>query len=416
MKLLWLINLPTPEASSFMGIPENPFGGWLYHSSKLLSLFSTVDLFISFPVHKLKFAAPFKIGRINYLPFYSKLSKEKLTSSFIDILETIKPNIVHIHGTEFYHSYVMTNVCNELKVPFIVSIQGITKLIYEDYYSDLPNIYINKQTIKDLIKNDSIETQRNKFKNKSIFEEQIIKSSNNFIIKNNFDYKFVKTINPLCKTFHCNEIIRENFYKSNWEISNIIKNSIFISQWNYPIKGFHKFIQCIPILIKEFPDLKVFVSGSKNNHNNFLNYIFSNYYSFYIRKILKKLNIEKYVVFLGKLSENEIINYMLKSNVFVLPSQLENSPNSLIEAMVLGLPIISSSVGGVPDMVKNQIEAILYQNNSPSLLAKIISNLFIDNNLALRLSSATKLRSKLDYNPKRNIEILMGIYESVINV
>ena len=59
----------------------------------------------------------------------------------------------------------------------------------------------------------------------------------------------------------------------------------------------------------------------------------------------------------------------LKSNVFVSPSTIENSPNSLGEAMLLGIPCISSDVGGVKNLLKHEEEGYVYQTDAPYMLA-----------------------------------------------
>lgn len=66
----------------------------------------------------------------------------------------------------------------------------------------------------------------------------------------------------------------------------------------------------------------------------------------------------------------------LKSQVFVLPSSIENSPNSLGEAMLLGVPCIASDVGGVRCLMTHSVEGLIYPADDPRLLAYDICEMF----------------------------------------
>ena len=65
-----------------------------------------------------------------------------------------------------------------------------------------------------------------------------------------------------------------------------------------------------------------------------------------IRNLISKLGIKNNVRFSGHNTENEAIRYYQASDIFVLPSYAEGMPNSLLEAMACGLPVIASRIGG----------------------------------------------------------------------
>jgi glycosyltransferase involved in cell wall biosynthesis len=84
----------------------------------------------------------------------------------------------------------------------------------------------------------------------------------------------------------------------------------------------------------------------------------------------------EHVEFLGPLSEDQMIEQYLQSNVFVCPSSIENSPNSLAEAQMLGVPNISSFVGGTLNMVKHGKNGFLYRFEEIEMLAYYIDEIF----------------------------------------
>ena len=94
--------------------------------------------------------------------------------------------------------------------------------------------------------------------------------------------------------------------------------------------------------------------------------------------LIKKYSLQNNIIFTGILNEKEMKQKFLESHIFVSSSAIENSPNSVGEAMVLGIPIISSYVGGVPDMIEHKKEGYLYQPDAPYMLAHYIDLLFSD--------------------------------------
>lgn len=82
------------------------------------------------------------------------------------------------------------------------------------------------------------------------------------------------------------------------------------------------------------------------------------------------------MVFTGILSEEKMIEQYLKSNVFVLPSVIENSSNSLGEAMLLGMPCVATNTGGTMDILEHKKEGFLYPYTEPAMCADYISRYF----------------------------------------
>jgi len=106
------------------------------------------------------------------------------------------------------------------------------------------------------------------------------------------------------------------------------------------------------------------------------------------------------------LDEKQMCKQYLKNNIFVLPSAIENSPNSLGEAQLLGMPYIASAVGGVQQLVNNDPD-VLYRYDETEILAKKICEIFV---LAEKYQN-NEYHIDDKYNSKHNAINLLSIYQ-----
>ena len=103
----------------------------------------------------------------------------------------------------------------------------------------------------------------------------------------------------------------------------------------------------------------------------------------------------------------------LSANVFVLPSVMENSPNILGEAMLLGLPCIAADVGGVSSMLHAPEEGLLYQSSAPYVLAQDICQIFAMKAEAAVMGAAAQARAQKNHAPETNLRSLLTIYATL---
>src|SRR5690606_1927389 len=97
-------------------------------------------------------------------------------------------------------------------------------------------------------------------------------------------------------------------------------------------------------------------------------------------------------------------------SMFVLPTLMDNSPNSLVEAMAVGVPSIATNVGGIPSMAKNNCDALLVDKNDVAELANRIKLLFTDKELQSRLSANAKKRAYENNYPSKVSRKYIEVY------
>ena len=125
-------------------------------------------------------------------------------------------------------------------------------------------------------------------------------------------------------------------------------------------------------------------------------------------KFVKKNNVE--VTFTGKLSKENWIELSKEYNVFINTTHFDNTPISVIEAMALGLPVVSTNVGGISYLLEHNLNALLVEDGDIDNMANQINRLFTESNLAHNLSEKGKETVKIfdwELVKKQWIELLV---------
>ena len=323
-----------------------------------------------------------------------------------------KPDIVHIHGSESGHSLAQLRACGREKT--VVSIQGLLYLYKDFYFGGLSEREINKsRPLRDIVRCDSLKYQQQRMAKRALLEIELLKGVKHVIGRTSWDKACVWALNPGARYHFCNETLRDGFYENRWGYDECRKHTIFLSQGSSPLKGLHQIIKALPLVLREYSDTKVYVAGS--NFFSGVPFWRKNGYARYIGKLIDKHRVSGKVHFLGELSELQMIEQYKQAHVFVCPSAIENSPNSIGEAQLLGTPVVSSYVGGTMDMVKDNETGFLYRFEETSLLAQRVCELFANSDLCNRLSEQARIAAIQRHCKETNAAALLGIYNKIIS-
>lgn len=416
MKILWIVNTIFPYPAEQLGIGKTSFGGWM--DSLANTVKEKFELAIA-TVYNGKTIKEFYDGKVVYflIPGAPAIKYNKKQEGYWkEINERFKPDLVHINGTEFAHGLAFMNACPNVKT--LTSIQGLVSVYARVYYGNIPVKDIIKNiTFRDIIRSDNLIQARKKFIKRGKNEIKILEKTDAITGRTIWDYSNAKAINRTAKFYKSNRILRKPFYESEkWDISKIERHSIFCSQASYPIKGLHFVIEAINLLKETYPDIKLYVAGHNIMANNTVkDRIKLSGYGKYIKKLIKEYKLEKNVIFTGILNAEEMANKLLKTNIFVQSSAIENSPNSLGEAMMLGVPCIASYVGGTMDMLEHRKEGMLYTYTEPAILAQYIKELFDDDELCNKLSKNAINRANITHDRDRITEETIDMYNDILN-
>jgi glycosyltransferase involved in cell wall biosynthesis len=411
MKILWIINLILPQIALDLGLKKPVYGGWLEGLSRQLLKSQFIDLHVIFPHEGNKLIK----GQINGLKYYGVPLNYRIQNEiFISLNNLIKPDLVHIHGTEynFGNEYIKSNNIKK----YLVSIQGLISIYSRYYYAGL-NVFqlIKNMTLRDVLRMDTIFQQKMKFEKRGKREINLLKRSNHIIGRTDWDRAHVVALNKNTSYYHCDEILRDSFYdqKNIWKYSNFKKHTIYISQGNYPIKGLHKVLHSISLLIDEFPNINLRIGGYDitRNKNKFTDKLRISGYGKIIREILLSNKISNNVTFLGEINELQVVDELKNCNVFICASAVENSPNAFCEAQILGVPTIATFCGGLPSLIKDYKSTILVNFNEQEMLAMYIRNIFNDQQLCEELS----LRARNEATIRHNRDLIGNKMQEIYN-
>lgn len=144
------------------------------------------------------------------------------------------------------------------------------------------------------------------------------------------------------------------------------------------VKGWDIAVEAFSQVYKNFPNTKLLLVGKKTS-SVFYNKILT---------LIQQLGLEGKVIFTGNRDD---IPYILKeSDLFIFPSRSEGAGAALVEAMASGLPCIATNTGGIPEIIKNDYNGLLFERGNAQALAEKVANILSDSDLCSNLVESAK--------------------------
>ena len=418
MKVLWLVNIIMPELAEHLGRKPTVFGGWL--TGAMNAVREAGHELVVCATENRDDVRCCDVSGVRYYVAPAG-SVEEMEAHFSAILQQEKPGVVHIYGTEFEKSWAMAKCADVNRT--VVTVQGALKYYERAVYAGLPERLCRDTMLHKLLRKlhkggRSIELQRLSFAERMQYEEHVIKHLKYVNGGSAWGNAVAKSINPDCTTFDCGLILRDSFYAGErWSPDHCEPHSIYVL-YSYPIKGFHKFLEALPMILHEFPDTKVNVIGNTLSLRSYsgVKRAIQNAapdYDWIIQNQIEELGVGHCLRFLGWQNEAQVKALLLRSNVFVSPASIENQSTALGEAMILGVPSVASCVGAMLEMINHGEDGFLYPFAEPYLLADAVCKIFADRDLALRFSEKGHAHAAATYDREKNGRNLIKMYETI---
>lgn len=420
MRVLWI----APMGGKYRNNVVKGTGGWIGSlQDELIKSVPNLELGITFPstdngvfhdgnvtYYPIQLSRDYgKIGKIRKLLFYSlKEEEEKLKSGMLKVMDEYKPDVVHVWGLENNYS----NIIPEIKYPFVVHIQGFISPIFNSYFSpgfsvlnlkEMDTLWRHPFNIIYRLLSLSQYSEYKRCRRRSMIEKSVSPYIKYWMGRTDWDRDISRLLSPDSTYFHCEEVMRENFDDSKWvyHYNGIIHIHSSISQYWY--KGIDVVLKTASVLKTVGEKIEWNVYGVKPGHR-----LVS-----YFEKSLGIKSSEVGVVFHGYVDAPTIKNSLLQSDVYVHPSNIENSSNAIAEAMMLGVPVVAQYVGGNPSMLKGG-SGILVSQGEPMIMASAIMKMK-NKDLAIELSNKALEVSKSRQNKQQTVKDLLSAYTVVSN-
>lgn len=336
---------------------------------------------------------------------FSGRSLEHVLKIYCDLVRQWKPNLIHIHGTEAI--YGLLTARNMVKCPAVISLQGLLGPYSEWYH------FFGNSSLMDIVKMHrwlEILAMRGVWMNFQMTrkiakrEREIIVGNRFFMGRTTWDRAYVRALNPSAQYFHGGEMLREAFWHDRWNIGQARRyRIIFTNAGGYPRKGTEILLDAVKLLLPKYPDIQVAIAGGISRRSG---------YGRYVRGRIAELGYA--AIELGPLSAEGMIKELVNSHVFVSPSYIDNSPNALCEAQLLGMPVVSTYTGGVPSLVDDGRTGLFVPTGDAPMLAARLQEVFEDDCLAVRLGSQAHEVAIKRHDPDAIVHEVVTAYENVL--
>jgi glycosyltransferase involved in cell wall biosynthesis len=391
-------------------------GGWMYALNKVLQ--DTVELSLAFH-HPYK-TSRFEYEKTNYYPiytgniisqnlkkrFFGKVYDQDFLEDYLKIIEEVKPDLIHIHGTE--NAFLC--ILRKTEIPIVISIQGNLNVIHHKFIAGFHGKYLK-------IKNENLTLKSLAFgrtsyskgyynmRKMAVIEKKYLKFAHNIIGRTDWDRRITRVLAPNSKYYCGDELLRNAFYSNEW--SNVFKKGkvvLFTTNGDTYYKGFETICHTLSLLNELGLDVEWQVAGVSN--------------SSLITEITKKQLGKNYpdsgLILLGSLDEKELIKNLQQAHVYIMASHIENSPNNLCEAMILGMPCVATFAGGTASMLKDGEEGILIQDGDPWAMAGAVLELVNDEVKSVLFAKKARERALIRHNKTIIVSELIATYDSII--
>jgi glycosyltransferase involved in cell wall biosynthesis len=140
-----------------------------------------------------------------------------------------------------------------------------------------------------------------------------------------------------------------------------------------------------------------------------------------LEELCDRLDLRHCVEILAPMSQTEVLSYYRQADLFALACEVQQDgdrdgiPNVLVEAMVMGIPVVSTAISGIPELIKHGVNGWLVPEKDPAALAQAIIKLLADPALARRLTAAGRAKVQHDFDARRNVEKIGRLLQTALN-
>lgn len=327
----------------------------------------------------------------------SELHEKIAIPPLLEIVKDFNPDIIHVFGSENIYGLLAKYV----DIPLILHIQGILSpsfnaflppfISWKDYIGQSNSFFVKFRLLS-----EKISWRRN-----GLTERRMFKYVKYFMGRTEWDRRLLSLFNSQARYYHCDEMLRDAFYQLNIK-RTIPEKPVFVTTISSQLyKGFDVVLKTAKLL-KEV--LRV----------DFEWKIYGDISPLFIEKKLKINHKDVNITLMGVASAEKIKDALLTSTAYVHTSYIDNSPNSLCEASLLGVTSISTNVGGISSLIEDGKTGFLVPANDPYQMAYLMKYIIDHKERNLEIGSVAYKVAMERHDRKKILERVVEIYNDVI--
>lgn len=416
MRVLWFTSSPCGYLSHKGNRGYNG-GGWMDSVEREIKKNPEISLGVCFPMNGQKFKS--LIDKVEYYPIrhHSKSIKDKIVDAikykdvkrdelvwphYINQLKNVindfRPDVIEIFGSEIYIELAALVTTH---IPKLMHIQGILSIYHPVYYpygiSPFSN-YFQDWNPKNIYKRFQYDIN---WKRSCYREQNIFKHVNHVIGRTEWDKAGATILNPNAIYHYGGEILRPVFYEHG-ERQMPEKLTIVTTSSGAMYKGFD-FILKVANILKNI----IKVDFEWNVYGNVNPKFFEKVTGINHQNVNIKLR--------GIASAEQLRDSILHSTLYFQPSYIENSPNSVCEAQILGVPPIATNVGGTSSLIEDGETGFLVPAGEPYYSSYQIAKIYKDEELNITMGKNAKEVALKRHDREIIVTELIQTYQSVIS-
>lgn len=410
MKILWF-EVTTPSGYKESG---QVLGGWQDALERIVRQQKDIELHIAFE-HDGE-AESRTIGSVTYLPMnthhtwwkrkvsqYSCKPQERhIMEQGLRVIEQVKPDLIHVFGCEWPFGLLASLVDVPLVVHIMGSIIPYNNALFPPRYNEatqLRSAGLNIRTWLHLL--------RAHYRSRSCLqmEKRTWAAVSHYMGRTCWDKALVNTLHPTATYHHVEEGLRPAFMKTEkrWQLPEDGRLRLFTTGISSFWKGIDTLLKTAAVLKQAGVDYEWNVAGWLGDE---------------IRRTVEKkegLRFADYNInILGPTQPEQLVEHLCQTTLYVHTAYIDNSPNSMCEAQVLGVPVVSTNVGGISTLVRNGVDGDLVPANDPWQMADAIIRLSRDKKRMKQYSENTLAFARQRHSEENILAELMTCYNDLL--
>lgn len=410
MKVLWF-EVTEPAAYKSEGAP---ISGWQDSLERIVRTIPNIELTITFMSEK--YSEEKVVGGVRYIPIYTCWSfyerrfrkywdvyVEKMLPIAKQIVTKFKPDLIHVFGTEWPFAQIAAYTKSPVVIHIMGAIVPYNNANYPPGYSYRDQLYQSWWNPRKLINLLLLERNR---RNREYWERKTWNLVDNYMGRTQWDESLSRIMHPWRHYFHVEEALRVDFIsgKNVWGKHLDGKLRLISTGCSTFWKGPDMMLKVAKILTELGVSFEWNVAGCINSSMK--------------EMVEKQVGVrfeDSNISFLGFTQPSELRKLLCSSTMYVHTAYIENSPNSICEAQCLGLPVVSTNVGGIASLVRQDVDGILVAANDPWQMADAIIELSKDKERMKRYSENGRSSAMARHNDEHIKEQLLYCYNYILS-